>query len=457
MRNFWRTPRLLIWPTSWRTYILGALAMLLATTAASGCRRYAEFNPSISGRSELAVDQFVRASPLAMYGHPDTSVNGPAPDEPKILFVPFRIDQVVAENRDLARNLTRAFWMCWNSSGVFGVTHFEESAYNYGDIESAALGRQIGADMVVTGIVPYLYAGGTVGDSALTLRLKVLDARTARVIWSFEETGQMQADMMEDYIGFIRRVRLPSSPMHAIVEKLAKDMAVPIDVWTGRTPWEKVDEAYLQFTPHPTPPEVAAKQRYMEAQKALRHEVKVREALTKYDLNNLKLGPTAEDLAEEPDRIPTSAELDPDPVEEQPAARAQQDAVDYLDNAQPAPQPAAQPAAQADGQPVAQPATQPMAKPAATPKGAPQTAPLPVSQAEPTEKPEPQATAQAKEQPATAQQADTQTATEPAQESVAEEPAAIQPAAEPGAEPAAPSAQKQDAKPVAKLDVQPSS
>lgn len=324
---------------------LVALALLVS----SGCNSKVQYDPSITGTSLLVIDQFVHASPVAVHQGPGAL----APNKdyrPKALFIPFRVDQVVAENRTLSRSLSNAFFNEWVTAEVLGPSHLELNAYNHGPIESARLGRQMGADFVVTGSIPYLYVGGSVGDTTISLRLEIIDTHTARTVWSMEQTAQMQADFMEDYIILTRKMRMPTSPVHSILARLARDMGEPVLAWTGRTPWEQVAQQYIKYTPHPTPPDVAAKQALQAAQKAAARERAIRSALDNYE----ERAP----VIITPTHKPTVL-VRPEPLPKQMAEPVREEGMTEP-TAETMPAPVVEPAAEPVPEPMAEPETEPV-------------------------------------------------------------------------------------------------
>jgi hypothetical protein len=129
----------------------------------------------------------------------------------------------------------RAFYTRWSALGMLPLKGFAEERY-LDPAAAAEVARKAGADVAVTGTITYLLHGGTAGDSALALDLEIIEAATAQPLFRIQQAGRMQADLTKDYIFLARRTRMPTDPLLAVVNRLATDMAGPVQLWLAGPP-----------------------------------------------------------------------------------------------------------------------------------------------------------------------------------------------------------------------------
>jgi len=205
------------------------LLTLVLVLLSAGCGRGVAFQPRLTEKSVLLVDQWVDTSHLLVTVRPKSS----SMQEYSALFIPFRVEQHMADNRHHGREIMRVFWADWTSKSMFPIMVFDDTLYYRSPEEAVRLARQKGADLAVTGVVTYLLHGGTQSDTAASLRVEVYDAATGYLVWSMEQAGRMEAQSVEDYIFFARKTRLPMDPMYAVLTEIADNMARPVLKWNA--------------------------------------------------------------------------------------------------------------------------------------------------------------------------------------------------------------------------------
>ncbi len=204
-----------------------ALLVLAAGLACSGCTN---FKPAVSEPSTLAIDQTSVLSQPAWYVRPVDYPLKPL----NALFIPLRVSADVANQRLAGDEVMRMVWQTWMGMEVFHGQEFDAKGY-YRDARSALqLGRKAGADMVVTGEISYYLPGAQGSDSAISLRLDVYETQSGKLLWSGSQAGRLEYIMTEDYIVFKRQMRMPDSPMHALVTAIARNLGAPVQVWSHR-------------------------------------------------------------------------------------------------------------------------------------------------------------------------------------------------------------------------------
>lgn len=219
--------------------IILALATLLV-----GCA----IEPKLTDSTKVYVDAWVKRNNPAVFVQPQN-----APSRPfKAVVLPFKIQQDIPNGRDLSRQLTEVFCQAWMQDGVFPSLYFEPGMEG-GTIEQAVLvGRDRGADCVVTGRINYILAGGTRSDSAVSLAFEIFDVSTGQRIWSMSHTGRIDIGKSEDFIFFKSETRMPQDPLWSIMTALAHDTGGPLKKWNNGL---ATHAAGAQLVPVSTPKE----------------------------------------------------------------------------------------------------------------------------------------------------------------------------------------------------------
>ncbi|MDL2268314.1 hypothetical protein LJC46_10115, partial [Desulfovibrio sp. OttesenSCG-928-G15] len=216
--------------------ILFIVALIfLAATGITGCTtmhsidEHVNFDPA--GKITFYRDNWVQRNPPEVH----VEALGSSPDEPKVLFIPFRVTQSIDNPSILGYGTARTFWQTWLTMQIFPTLEFSADDTPYRRDRAIQLARARKADIVIGGFVTYVYAGGTAGDSQLALQLEAHDVCTGQLIWSMAQSGLMSASRTNDYFIVATKTRMPSDPLHAITQVLAVDMGKEIQKWTGGT------------------------------------------------------------------------------------------------------------------------------------------------------------------------------------------------------------------------------
>ena len=211
-------------------YFLLPLLVLLCL-ALSGCATMNALDErvSVSLGEPITIhrEQWVRRSQPVVHVHP----NERASASPTVLFVPFRVTQPITQPDMVGYAEARIVWQTWLSMQLFPAMEFAGDHGPYRRDTAMALARGKGADVLIGGFVTYYYSGGSAGDSRLALQVELYDVSSGQLIWSMAHGGAMPAAMMNDYVVFATKTRLPADPMYAITQALAQDMGAALRKW----------------------------------------------------------------------------------------------------------------------------------------------------------------------------------------------------------------------------------
>ena len=211
-----KTTRLILFPA--------LCAVLAACLLLEGCNYY---SPSITHRGKLYSDASVDLSELLVSIKPKGKQKMPL----KALVYPFWITQDIKDNTDLGLQFAQIFHSVWLSHELFPVQVLDSSLVYRSPQKAVAEGRKRGADVVVVGLVPYIYAGHTLDDSAVTVQINIYETGQGNLIWSMAQSARMEYKIPEDWIVVDTVTRMPDSPLRAALAAIAEDMAVPLDSW----------------------------------------------------------------------------------------------------------------------------------------------------------------------------------------------------------------------------------
>ncbi len=217
------------------------LPFLSGCATAQGVDEHVNFDPS--AKTIIYRDQWVRRTAPEVHIEPAQQ----ASHAPTVLFIPFRVTQPMDNSMPLGYTVARVIWQTWNSMRLFPAMEFTGDTVPYRRDRAVQLGRMRGVDMVVGGFVTYAYAGGTAGDSQLSVQIEAHDTQSGQLVWSIAQSGLMPASQTNDYFLFATRTRLPSDPMHAITKAIAIDTGKVIQNWIAGSPppaegMRKIDE-----------------------------------------------------------------------------------------------------------------------------------------------------------------------------------------------------------------------
>lgn len=182
---------------------------------------------AVTDQTRIYRDAPVQRTPLLVSVQPKERTYAPI----KALVYPLWVSQQTIDQRTIGRSLGRVMVQTWNAQQLFPALVYDEDLV-YRNAEKAVIqGRMRGADVVVTGVVSYYYDGGSLDDSGISLRVNIFDTRSGQAIFSMEQAARIESHLVEDWILWSARTRLPPSPMQAMVASIAQDMSVPLASW----------------------------------------------------------------------------------------------------------------------------------------------------------------------------------------------------------------------------------
>ncbi len=204
---------------------LPALCAVLATALLLGACNYVD--PSLTQKTKVYDDAKVDLSELMITVKPKGRQRTPL----KALIYPFWITQDIQEDLDLGRDFAEIFNAVWLSKELFPVQVLDRSLVYRSPERATAEARKRGADVVVVGLVPYLYAGHTLDDTALTLQINIYDAAQGNLLFSMAQSARMEYRPPKDWIIADQVTRMPDAPLRAAIAAMAEDMALPVGSW----------------------------------------------------------------------------------------------------------------------------------------------------------------------------------------------------------------------------------
>lgn len=201
-----------------------ACSLLLLTACA-------HVEPSLVHQTKVIADAPIRKSPVEISLEPRAKANKPL----KALFFPFAIQQSTPEYKTLGTEFATIFYRKWTQERIFPTMWFHQKpAYLAEDAVREA--RRLGADVAVMGWVPYFFAGNTLDDTIITIRLDIYDAKSGQAIYSMMQSGQIEERLPEDFVYFKYETRMPRGPFHILIGSIAHDMGVPVGDWAYVSP-----------------------------------------------------------------------------------------------------------------------------------------------------------------------------------------------------------------------------
>lgn len=208
---------------------LASLALfVLATLGLAAC---ANVDPSIVNPTKVYRDAPVEKSKLAISVKPKTKLN----DAPQVLMYPFWVSQKMTNSMLVGRELTRLVHQIWTEETVFETLMYDPQLVYHGPEEAVSVARRAGADLVVVGIVPYLYTGGSIDSTAVTLQIRIYETKGGSLLMSMDQSARVNAKLKQDWILFDLHTRLSDSPLAEAMASMAHDMAVPLKSWMPPT------------------------------------------------------------------------------------------------------------------------------------------------------------------------------------------------------------------------------
>ncbi|MDD3313246.1 OmpA family protein [Pseudodesulfovibrio sp.] len=198
--------------------------LLAALLALSAC---GHVDLSITDQTKVYSDSPVRKSSLQVAVHPRGRQFRPL----TAYFHPFVIQQPNSDYEQIADAFAEIFRNAWMEDELFTVMEFQPGTRYEGLNTALETARRRGADLLVLGQVPYFYAGNTVDDTAVTIRINIYATGSGDLIWSMIQSGRIEDRLPDDYIYFRHEYRLPQGAFDKIIRSIAKDMAVPLKSW----------------------------------------------------------------------------------------------------------------------------------------------------------------------------------------------------------------------------------
>lgn len=208
--------------------IAGAFFLLFiqsGCTTVRGIDEHVVVDPA--GKNIVYRESWVQRNPPDVHVSPASA----APADLKVLFIPFRVTQPIDNPTILGYSTARVFWQTWLQMQLFPSMEFTGDDTPYRRDRAVALARNRGADLVVGGFVTYVYAGGTAGDSQISLQVEAHDVRSGQLVWSMAQSGKIPAPQTTDYFVVSTKSRMPSDPLQAITQALASDMGKQVQNW----------------------------------------------------------------------------------------------------------------------------------------------------------------------------------------------------------------------------------
>lgn len=191
----------------------------------------AHVDPSVVNPSKVYRDAPVEKSKLAISVKPKSKLN----DAPQVLMYPFWISQKMENAPLVGRELARLVHQTWTEEAAFETIMLDPQLTYRGPEQAVSVARRAGADLVVVGIVPYLYTGGTIDSTAVTLQIRVYETQGGNLVLAMDQSARVNARLTQDWILFDLHTRLSDSALAEAMASMARDMAVPIKSWMPPT------------------------------------------------------------------------------------------------------------------------------------------------------------------------------------------------------------------------------
>ena len=152
---------------------------------------------------------------------------------PTALMLPFPITQALGprEAEPMSKSLTRILWQAMVKEEGFSVLEYEENITLYSLNQALFLARQKGADILITGNIPYVITGGSTGINQMVVHFEIYDVQSGDLIWSITHSGALNAKQSQDFIFFQRKSKLPTDSLYAVATALGSDIGRVLRDW----------------------------------------------------------------------------------------------------------------------------------------------------------------------------------------------------------------------------------
>ena len=153
---------------------------------------------------------------------------------PNALMLPFPVTQALGprEAEPMSKGLTKILWQALVKEEAFPVVEYAENNPIYNQAQALGLARFKNADILITGTIPYVIAGGTGGLNQVTVQLNVYDVPTGELLWSIVHSGVLDAKPTQDYIFFKQKSKLPADPLYVTTMAVGSDLGKILHRWS---------------------------------------------------------------------------------------------------------------------------------------------------------------------------------------------------------------------------------
>lgn len=152
---------------------------------------------------------------------------------PTALMLPFPVTQALGprEADPMSKSLSRIIWQAMVKEEAFSVLEYAENITVYSLGQGLLLARQKGADVLITGSIPYVITGGRGGMNQLVVHFEIYDVQNADLIWSITHSASLNEQMSQDFIVFQRRSKLPTDPLYVVAMAIGSDIGRVMRDW----------------------------------------------------------------------------------------------------------------------------------------------------------------------------------------------------------------------------------
>ncbi len=182
----------------------------------------------IADGATLWLDSQVLRGDIQVVVHPNRNLETP----PTALFMPLGLTQDMRQANEVSQGVSRLVWQKLLEEKSFSVLEMADMRPPYRVDMALPLAKAMGAQFLVGGYITYLYDGGSVADSRLSLQLSIYDVATGNLIWSLAHAGVLPYKTTQDFIVMKVKRRMPYDPMTVLTGAVAGDMAELIHYWT---------------------------------------------------------------------------------------------------------------------------------------------------------------------------------------------------------------------------------
>ena len=227
----------------WLCFCMGLLGLLLVACDSPSRRASVDF----SRHSVVYKFEEVERNRPEVHIYPVDSAIYP----PNALMLPFPVTQQLGprEAEPVSKSLTRILWQSMVKEEAFPVLEYAENVHIYSLTQALNLARAKGADVVITGSIPYMITGGSTGMNQLVVHMEVYDVHTTELVWSVTHSGALNAKASQDFILFQRRSKLPQDSLYTVAMALGSDLGKVLHDWSNGSEGEEARSPELDGGP----------------------------------------------------------------------------------------------------------------------------------------------------------------------------------------------------------------